>query len=190
MNAIFLDSNIQSLRFHHADLVVFLDTLEQKPDVITLMETWLKDSDQSDNYDLPGYQTIASKQRKNAKGRSGGAVLYIRDDLQYTIQNTNTKIECLILQVKYNENCLLNFCVIYRPPSLKLTDFEPKLENFLPFLKFLKEEILVFGDFYIDILKREKSTKCMRILLDHLISKYKTQCLQVLPKIQRAVLII
>ena len=104
-----------------------------------------------------------SKPRNNAKRRSGGVAFYIRDNLQYTIQDTNTETDCLILQVKYDEKCLHNFCVIYRPPSLKSTDFQPKLETILHCLKFSKEESLIFGDFNIDILKREKSTKIMRI---------------------------
>ena len=88
--------NIQSLRFHHAEQVVFLETIEQKPDVIALTETWLKDSDQLEDYDLPGYQTIVSKSRNNAKRQPGGVAFYIRDNLQYTLQDNNTEIECLI----------------------------------------------------------------------------------------------
>ena len=51
------------------------------------------------------------------------------------------------------------FCIIYKPASLRLNDFEPKLKSFLNFLKFLKQENLVFVDLNVDILKREKSTK-------------------------------
>ena len=89
--AIFLSLNIQSLGFHYAELVVFLETLEKKPDVIALTETWLKDSDQLEDYDLPGYQTIVSKSRNNARRRSGGVnfVLEIIFNIQYRILTHN-----------------------------------------------------------------------------------------------------
>ena len=45
-------------------LVVFVDTLEQKPDVVALTETWLKESDKPDDFDLPGDQKLVSKPRK------------------------------------------------------------------------------------------------------------------------------
>ena len=90
-----MDLNIQSLRFHYAEQVVFLETLEKKPDVFALTETWLKDSDQLEDNDLPGYQTLVSKPRNNAKRQSGGVVFYNRVNLQYTLLDINTEIECL-----------------------------------------------------------------------------------------------
>ena len=71
----------------------------------------------------------------------------------------------LNLQLKNDEKCLHNFCVIYRQPSLKLTDFQPKLESILRCLNFSKVESLIFGDFNIDILKKEKRTKNYENLL-------------------------
>ena len=60
------------------------------------------------------------------------------------IQDTNKENECFILQVKYDKNCLHNYCVIYRSPPLKLSNFEPKLGSVSHFLKFSKEESLNF----------------------------------------------
>ena len=155
----FLGLNIQSFKLHQVELIVFLGTLEKNSDVNALTETWWKDIDKPDNYDLPGCQIIVSKPRKSARRKSGGVAFYIRDNRQYTIQDTNTEIECSIVQVKYKEKCLHNLCVIYKPPSLSLTGFGPKLGNVLHIFKISKEENLIFADFSINISKWEKITK-------------------------------
>ena len=93
--------------------MVFIDTLKRKHDFIALADTWLKDNVQLDDYNLADYQKTVSDPRKNAKRQSGAVDSYIRDNLQYKKQDSNTEIECLISQVKYDEKGLQNFCFIY-----------------------------------------------------------------------------
>ena len=151
-----LGLNIQSLRFHHPELVLLLETLSNKPEAIILTETWLTENDPLTKLNIDGYQPIESKPRKCMKRRSGGVAFYFKKGIQYFPIDFQTHIECSVYRVLLDNSNSKIFCVIYRPPSLKLHQFFSELEKLLHFLKSLNEESMIFGDFNIDMLKNEK----------------------------------
>ena len=148
----FLGLNVLCLSFHLDKFKVLLASLDQKPDVIALTETWMTVDDDTSDYKLGGYQPIEANPRKEAKRRSGGLAFYIRNDFHYTQVEFVSDIECSILKVNYNDKDSKLFCVIYRPDTYKPTQFVEHFEDLLLFLKALKYESFLFGDFNIDTL--------------------------------------
>ena len=70
--------NVQPLRSNHDQLCCQLETLDTKPDVITVCETWLTDNDPIDVYFITGYQPMIVKNRNDKRG--GGVGFFVRHD--------------------------------------------------------------------------------------------------------------
>ena len=147
-----LGLNVRCLSYHLDEFKVLLASLDQKPDVIALTETWMTVDDDMSDYKLEGYQPIEANARKVAKRRSGGVAFYIRTVFHYTPVEVFSDIECSIIKVNYTDKDSKLFCVIYRPDTYKLTQFLQQFENLPLFLKSLKYESFLFGDFNIDTL--------------------------------------
>ena len=60
----FLGLNVRCLSFHLDEFKVLLASLDQKPDVIALTETWMTVGDETSDYKLEGYQRIEANPRK------------------------------------------------------------------------------------------------------------------------------
>ena len=56
----FLGLNLRSLRILQDELELLFDTLEHKPAVLALTETWVAENDSIEEYNIEGYQTIES----------------------------------------------------------------------------------------------------------------------------------
>ena len=108
----FLGLNGRCLSYHLYELKVLLASLDQKPDVIALIETWMTVHDDTSDYKLEGYQPIEAHPRKEAKRRSGGVAFYITNDLHYTPDEFVSDIECSIIKATYNDKDIKLFCVI------------------------------------------------------------------------------
>ena len=50
--------NVQSIRAHHDQLSVLIESFDNKPALIGLTETWLSDNDPIGTYNLEGYDNI------------------------------------------------------------------------------------------------------------------------------------
>ena len=123
--------------------------------MIALTETWMTVDDDRSDYKLEGYQPIEANPRKEVKRRSGGVAFYMRNDLHYTPVEFVSDIECSIIIVNYNDKDIKSFCVLYRPDTYKPTQFLQQIEVLLLFLKSLKYESFLSGDFNIDTLEDE-----------------------------------
>ena len=93
----FLGPNVRCLSYHLDELNILLTSLDQKPEVMALTETWITADDDASEYKLEGYQPIEANPRIEAKRRSGGVAFYIRNDLHYTPVEFVSDIECSIL---------------------------------------------------------------------------------------------
>ena len=151
----FLRLNVRCLNYHLHEFKVLLASFDQKPDVIALTETWMTVDDDTSDYKLEGYQPIEANPRKEAKRRSGGVAFYIRNDFHYTPVEFVSNIECSITKLNYNDKDSKLFCVIYRPDTYKPTQFLQQFEELLLFLKSMKYESVLFGDFNVDTVKDE-----------------------------------
>ena len=93
----FLGLNVRCLSYHLDEFKFLLASLDQKPDVIALTETWMTVDDDTPDYRLEGYQPIEANPRKEAKRRSGGVAFYFRNDFHYTPVEFDSDIECSII---------------------------------------------------------------------------------------------
>ena len=73
--------------------------------------------------------------------------------MKYLPVEYDTDIECKIIEVNFGNAIFKNFCVVYRPHAHKLTAFFPEFELLLQFLRSLKHDTIIFGDFNIDTIK-------------------------------------
>jgi exonuclease III len=102
--------NINSLTAHIDEVRIF--THDTNIDILTINETKLDASVNSNEVNLPGYEIIRKDRYIN--GRHGGGVIciYVRSNLKFKVRNDfmNDKLECLIIEI---------FLVgtWYRPPN-------------------------------------------------------------------------
>ena len=131
---IILGLNIQCLRYHKDELTVLLETIDHKPDISSLTETWIAEEDSAEEYTLTDYQPIESVPRKNFKRRSGGVDFYVKNPIKYKPIEFTSDIQCNIIEVQFTDTYSTTICAIYRPETLRLNQFFPKLEKLLHFL--------------------------------------------------------
>ena len=154
----FLGLNIRSIRYHHDDLLVKLQDYEETPELILLTETWLTENDPLKEYHIDGYNPLESKPRKNGQKR-GGVAMYLKRNLMFERINYTSDLECLIIRVMGSNRIEKNFFVVSRPQN-SINRFIEDHDKLFAFLRSLKEETLIFGDFNIDMLKPSyKKTK-------------------------------
>ena len=145
----FLGLNIRSLRYHYDELLLLLKTLHADPALILITETWLSENDTTE--DIENYHPFESLPRQTNE-RAGGVGFYARADLRYRIISFESLIEHMIVEITFANNSRINFCLIYRPQTCRLTTFMPEFEKLLLFLKTLNNETIIFGNFKIDTL--------------------------------------
>ena len=93
-------------------------------------------------WNLPGYEIV-----RNDRNRHGGGVaLYTRSNISYTRRTDleTDDIECIWVEIKNKQRKPLLVCSVYRPPSTQAV-FIDNLNNML-------DEMLISGDFNIDVL--------------------------------------
>ena len=107
------------------------------------------------NLDLENYHPIASKPRRSNETRRRVA-FYFKKSLKYTLHHFEKQIDCTIIKVYFGEKILRNFRIVYTPQSHKRIDFLTHFEDLLHFLRPLKHDTILSGDFNIDIFRESK----------------------------------
>ena len=121
------------------------------PDICGITETFLKDTIQDSEINIPGFNTV----RLDRKGKPGGGVIaYIRH--KHTFINRNdlycNSIESVWLEMKPSNQRPYLVCIIYRPPDAHVewyVHFETQLEK----ASATNLEIILMGDLNIDLMK-------------------------------------
>lgn len=150
--------NIRSLRCHHDQLEVFIKTLNPKPKIIALCETWLTDNDPIEVYAIENYQKIEIKNRQNKRG--GGVALYILDDYDYEIIDTTNVENCDFLSINFfDKKTSISVTVGYRAPDSNKKKFLEHFETYLEQICIGKQEKIICGDFNIDTLVENEFAK-------------------------------
>ena len=145
--------NVQSIRAHHDQLSVLIESFDNKPALIGLTETWLSDNDPIGIYNLEGYDNIVCANRVNARG--GGVAAFIKTFVSYF--KLGVCLEHIVIKICFVDHTTLNVCIIYRPPNLKLELFLNLFEDLLLELKALSGEILLMGDLNVDITGNQRN---------------------------------
>lgn len=145
------------------------ETLKRIPDtvhVLVVTETWLGDGEGS-LFNINGYQgTFASR----TTGRGGGVAIYTHNTFNCeVIEKWSTDNSFLGVRVQYKHFKPLNIYVIYRKPNNNVNDFLVSLESILQKSSL---DTFIFGDFNINILKKNYTIKNISTLYFHIIISY------------------
>ena len=167
--------NIANLLTKLRSLKLFLHNIttpENTPDIIVVVETHLTTltkagyTEQELRSIIPGYEFF-HKERKNKKG--GGVGIFVTERFSNKVKIldqigiTEEHFENLILQIP---NCIstgnniykkdLTLAAVYRPPNACNYDaFNSDLEKLLQVFDRNKDEVVLTGDFNLDLLKYE-----------------------------------
>lgn len=118
------------------------------PTIVALSETRLTDEIEDGEINVTGYNII----RCDAENRhTGGAILYIRDDVKYEIvlvKKLASNCWCIAIEIKEKlyKGVIM---VLYHSPSASHGDFVRFLEDIVEELV-IKGECMIIGDFNID----------------------------------------
>src|ERR1700733_9640988 len=120
-----------------------------KIDVLAVSETWLNDND---TVALQGYN-FEFMNRKTGSG--GGVGFFISKSLSYQLYHPASydTYESLFIKITYPKSSILLIGVIYRPPGDPLSDFNENFSQLPTELTKSKREIILLGDFNVDLLK-------------------------------------
>jgi len=164
-----LSLNCQSLSAKFNELKIYVEQFEESKcpfRVICLQETWLTDDHNVSLFQLDGYAFI---HRARASSSHGGVAIYLRKDLEYKILPINGDQEIwdgLFIEVSVNTNQTHNgrqnivIGNIYRPPRENVENyvtFTSQIEELLLTTFQSSKEVIITGDFNIDLLKLKDS---------------------------------
>ena len=100
----------------------------------------------------------------------GGAPLYINKDINFKIRNDlkiykYKELESVFIEIinRKGKNTIVG--CIYRHPCMEVTEFNDVfLQNILEKLSYENKEIIIMGDFNIDILEHDTNSDCSTFL--------------------------
>ena len=171
--------NIQSLPSKFDTLISYLSYLQSKSfsfDTICLQESWLTDDSDLSFYHIPGYQLISKGKKCSSHG---GVAIYLSDKYTYKILSlceTSEIWEGLFIEIT-GENLKRKTIIgnIYRPPKFNncnqtINKFTNELTPLIDKLEHNNSDVLITGDFNIDLLKlqeREKFQEYLDLFMSH-----------------------
>ena len=134
-----------------------LNMLNNPFHILAFSETWLK-SDNANNILIEGFEhvfIVRPPVGNNLRNVGGGLSLFIKQGLSFTICNhlniMEPYMESLFIEVNYNDNKKI-IGLIYRIPNTNSKLFINKLNQLLESID-NKHELILLGDFNIDLLK-------------------------------------
>lgn len=156
--------NVCSLRNKVTDVNVFVNSNGYH--VFGLSETRLRPYITDDIVAVPNYSIL---RRDPTKPGETGVALYIHDSVQRFIQRRSdielkSNIECLWIEVKPKSAGTLLICMLYRNPSSSF-DWYDDFYNMFDYIDTQNNDVLLLGDFNIDMLKPHQSWTSTTTLL-------------------------
>ena len=152
------------------DYDILFDMVDNPFDILIFNETWLT-KDKSDLCKFNGFQSLHHirpiDNNFNLKERGGGISIFIKNGINYIIRNDLTKMlpfmESCFIEINLNHKKFL-IGGIYRPPDSNANLFTEKLNEMLEPLK-NTFQIILMGDFNIDLLKNTTHTNNFQLCL-------------------------
>ena len=148
--------NISSLSYHFDEFNTFLNSNKLKPTIIGITETRIKKGqDPLNDISLPNYNI----EHTSTEGPNGGALLYLDKTINYTTRDDlllykTKELESIFVEIIQPKGKNLIVGCIYRHPHMEITEFnEHFLTKLISNLKKEKKDVLLLGDFNIDLLK-------------------------------------
>ena len=151
--------NVQSINAKHEQLNLLINNLNKycNIDAICLQETWLSSNSDVSFYSLPNYTLISQSKHVSAHG---GLAIYLSNSHTYNIYNEIVRSDIFENQIIEIQNGINNqkliICNIYRPPQELISNYQKftsELEIIMQYLDKKNKEVIICGDFNIDLLK-------------------------------------
>jgi len=152
--------NCQSLRAKHSAIELFLDSLNKKPHVLILQETWLGHADSISHLKIPNYKIISQCKRISAHG---GLAIYLHDSIPHSPLDINCVSD--IFECQFIELCIpvagqttksVVIGNIYRLPININDNYEQFTNEFVGILNNFAENnknVIIAGDYNINLLQ-------------------------------------
>ena len=159
--------NIAALNVNHLipkiDEIRILLSFSDSPHIICLSETFLSDSTPDEYISIADY-TLYRRDRQNKAG--GGLAIYVHNSVSVTeMQELQSKcIEGIWLRVQL-QNMAKVIGFIYRPPSSD-TQWTEEFTNILEKTQTLNTEMIIMGDFNIDLTQENHKTRKWKHLMN------------------------
>ena len=155
-------SNISVLYSNVHSVVNKIDELrcnvsDNKPDVISICETWTNNDISNAFLSIDGYNIICRHDRKDTNnGIGGGLLVYVKSDLkarEITDKNIEDFNQCCLINVKSENDKSVNLALMYRPHNLyDNSDIDLNNDKLCSVLKSIPKPFIIVGDFnYSDI---------------------------------------
>ena len=151
-----LTFNIRSIRNKFEQFTTHLLGLDQLPDIISLTETWLLDSDNLLDYQIENYHKpiLCNRQKSSSCSKGGGILTYIRKNItNYSINKrlsfNNITDQCQVINFLLDKK-KRTFVNCYRSPKGDANLFLKKLDNVLK--NVTRNTCIVAGDFNFNLL--------------------------------------
>ncbi len=159
----FAHLNIQSLgsKVDHVKLLLHCNNI----DLFCVTETWLNDNYSDSDVHVNGYNLC----RVDRKGMTshGGIVCYVKDGISHKIVSKydDDLVEALWVEINLPQTKPILLGTIYRTPSSRV-DYESKLDLIFQEVTTDYDDVVILGDFNLDIAKACNSKK-VSILAKH-----------------------
>ena len=151
----FLHLNCRSIINKISEITMLLNLLPV--DLLAITESWLNHSN-SDQVCIPGYSFVGECRQT---GRGGGVGFFIKSHIKFEIMSlpstlpSHSSYECLLLRFPQPNGSYYITGVVYRPPGQDLVQFNLEFGQLIAFLTKKNNDILILGDFNIDLLKSQ-----------------------------------
>jgi len=169
-----LNINARSLNTNFDQIKVLLSYFDNKPDIITVSETWLQSTTPLQPFALINYNII-SVPRHNRK-RGGGVAIYVNSLLSYNVissslpNSANNPCEICAIEIVNDNSQNIIIVNIYKPPDSDIPTFIDFISDFIDCLNIRKKHLFITGDFNIDLLSyhsRATTSKFMDQMFTH-----------------------
>ena len=141
--------NVRSIR-NKIDQIQFELLQGQFFDILTISESWLNDTIDDAEVQIPGFSCVRKDREESEKG--GGNIVYIRDGLPFRIRHdlNNNDNECLWFEIVRRKCKPILICSVYKAPEANLESFISSLEDSLLKLDYCNSDLVLLGDFNVD----------------------------------------
>nr|XP_047126254.1 uncharacterized protein LOC124807829 [Hydra vulgaris] len=163
----YLHVNISSLAYYLEDLKLLLSLMNNKPNIIAISETRLNhDKTLRTDINLNDYVF----ERTDTHSNKGGTIIYIRSELNYILRpdlkfQKKKELESTFIEVLLpSEKNIIVGC-IYRHPCMNTSEFFiTYIQTLLDKLSLENKNIVLLGDFNINLLKYESCNDASNFL--------------------------
>ena len=156
-----LGLNIQSINAKIDQLQTYIASFRMNDcqfDAICLQETWLSNDQDTSTLEIDNYNLILKPYKAT---RHGGLGIYLDDSIQYEVleidESPSNIWEGLFIKIVSNDRTFI-LGNVYRPPRDNIENYQCFTNEFDNVVKQLSGDVVICGDFNINLLKFDERT--------------------------------